>query len=126
MLCIFMPLLSVAEGSNKSTIPAFPPADMCSNRFDCTAAKLATYSVEYLDHDTSPSDAAAWLNENGYDAAPVYDDSDPVGFIHADDVTTDDDGDTLDDYLTLLTIDAMISGGFCFVIRARDPLENAC
>ncbi|QDX41170.1 CBS domain-containing protein [Salarchaeum sp. JOR-1] len=81
---------------------------------DCTAAELATHSVESLDRDTAPSDAAAWLTENGYDAAPVYADDDPVGFIHKDDVTTDDDGDTLDDHLTPLTIDYMISGDAAF------------
>jgi hypothetical protein len=78
--------------------------------YDCTAAELATHSVEYLEHDTPSSDAAAWLNENGYDAAPVYADNDPIGFIHKDDVTTGDDGNTLDDHLTPITIDYMISG----------------
>ncbi|MFC7116714.1 CBS domain-containing protein [Natronoarchaeum sp. GCM10025703] len=82
--------------------------------YDCTAAELATHSVEYLEHDTPPSDAAAWLNENGYDAAPVYADNDPIGFIHTDDVTTDDDGNTLDDHLTPLTIDYIISGDTSF------------
>ncbi|GGL64349.1 CBS domain-containing protein [Halocalculus aciditolerans] len=78
--------------------------------YDCTAAELATHSVEHLDHNTPPRDAAAWLHETGYDAAPVYADNEPVGFIHKDDVTTDDDGDTLDDHLTPLTIHYMISG----------------
>jgi hypothetical protein len=81
---------------------------------DCTAADLATQTVESLDHATPPSDAAAWLNEHGYDAAPVYDGDDPVGFLYKDDVTTDDGGDTLDDHLTPLTIDHMISGDAAF------------
>ena len=78
--------------------------------YDCTAAELATHSVEHLQRDTPPHTAAEWLAENGYDAAPIYSDDGPVGFIHKDDVTTDDDGDTLDAYLTALTIDYMISG----------------
>lgn len=82
--------------------------------YNCTAAELATHSVEHLDHDTPPSTAAGWLAENGYDAAPVYADDDPIGFIHKDDVTTDDDGNTLDDHLTPLTIDYMISGDTAF------------
>ncbi|WP_123537888.1 CBS domain-containing protein [Halosimplex salinum] len=82
--------------------------------YNCTAAELATHSVEHLEHDTPPSDAAAWLAGNGYDAAPVYTDDGPIGFIHKDDVTTDDDGDTLDDHLTPLTIDYMISGDSSF------------
>ncbi|MFC6875303.1 CBS domain-containing protein [Halobellus marinus] len=82
--------------------------------YECTAAELATHSVESLDRDTSPDVAAAWLDENGYDAAPIYDADDPVGFLHTDDVTTDDDGDTLDDYITPLTIDYMISGDAAF------------
>jgi hypothetical protein len=40
--------------------------------YDCTAAELATHSVEHLQHDTPPRTAAEWLAENGYDAAPVY------------------------------------------------------
>jgi len=82
--------------------------------YDCTAAELATHSVEHLEHGTPPSTAAEWLAENGYDAAPVYADDDPIGFIHKDDVTIDDDGDTLDDHLTPLTIDYMISGDASF------------
>ena len=78
--------------------------------YNCTAAELATSPVEHLPHDTAPSDAAAWLDTNGYDAAPVYHDDDPVGFLHKDDVTTDADGDTLDAHRTQLTIDHMISG----------------
>lgn len=83
---------------------------MSRDLYDCTAADLATYSVEHLEQRTSPSAAATWLDENGYDAAPVYDDDGPVGFVHEDDVTTGDDGDTLRDYLTPLTIDYMVSG----------------
>jgi CBS domain containing-hemolysin-like protein len=70
--------------------------------YDCTAAELATHSVEHIEHDTPPSDAAAWLDENGYDATPVYEDHDPIGFLHIDDVTTDDDGNTLENSLTPL------------------------
>jgi hypothetical protein len=82
--------------------------------YNCTAAELATQPVEHLPHDTPPSDAASWLTENGYDAAPVYRDSDPIGFLHRDNVTPDTDGDTLDDHLTALTIDHMISGDATF------------
>jgi hypothetical protein len=82
--------------------------------YDCTATELATHSVEHLKHDTAPSDAAAWLTENGYDAAPVYQNNAPVGFLHTDDVTTDTNGDTLDDHLTPLTIDYIISGDATF------------
>ena len=98
--------------------------DMPRDLYDCTAAELATHSVEYLEHDTPPSDAAAWLNENGYDAAPVYADNDPIGFIHTDDVTTDDDGNTLDDHLTPLTIDYMISGDTSFTAVLSALIEN--
>jgi len=82
--------------------------------YDCTATELATHSVEHLDQDTPPSDAAAWLDENGYDAAPVYADDDPSGFIHEDDVTADDDGDTLHDHFAPLTIDYIVSGDASF------------
>ena len=92
--------------------------------YDCTAAELATHSVEHVEHDTPPSDTAAWLAENGYDAAPVYADNDPIGFIHKDDVTTDDDGDTLDDHLTALTIDYMISGDTSFTAVLSALIEN--
>lgn len=92
------------------TISAFPPFNMPRDLYNCTAAELATHSVEHPDQDTPPSDAAAWLDENGYDAAPVYADDDPVGFLHEDDVTTDDGGDSLENQLTPLTIDYMISG----------------
>jgi hypothetical protein len=78
--------------------------------YNCTAGELATRSVEQFQNDTPPSEAAAWLDENGYDAAPIYSDDGPIGFIHTDDVTVDDNGDTLDDHLTPLTIDHMISG----------------
>jgi hypothetical protein len=82
--------------------------------YDCTAAELATNSVEHLQHDTAASDAATWLDQHGYDAAPIYDDDNPIGFIHTDDVTPDADSDTLDDHLTPLTIDHMISGDATF------------
>ncbi|SDF97033.1 CBS domain-containing protein [Halorientalis regularis] len=82
--------------------------------YDCTAAELATHSVVSLDDNMAPSDAATWLDENGYDAAPVYADDEPIGFLHKDDVTTDDDGDTLDDHLTPLTINYLISGDAAF------------
>jgi hypothetical protein len=81
--------------------------------YDCTAAELATHSVERLAHDTSPTDASEWLNENGYDVAPVHASGDPIGFIHIDDIMIDD-GDTLKDYLTPLTIDYIISGDTSF------------
>ncbi len=96
------------------TISASPPPNMPRDLYNCTAAELATHSVEHLDQDTPPSDAAAWLDENGYDAAPVYADDDPVGFLHEDDVTTDDGGDSLENQLTPLTIDYMISGDTSF------------
>lgn len=41
--------------------------------------------MAHLEHNTPPIDAAAWLNENGYDASPVYADNDSIGFIHTDD-----------------------------------------
>jgi hypothetical protein len=82
--------------------------------YDCTAAELATHSVESLQRDTPPRDAAAWLDEKDYDVAPIYADDDPIGFLHKDDVTPNDDGDTLDDHLTPLTIDYMISGDAAF------------
>ena len=96
------------------TISASPPPNMPRDLYNCTAAELATHSVEHLDQDTPPSDAAAWLDENGYDAAPVYADDDPVGFLHEDDVTTDDGGDSLENQLMPLTIDYMISGDTSF------------
>jgi hypothetical protein len=98
--------------------------DMPRDLYDCTASELATHTVEHLEHDTPPSDAAEWLSENGYDAAPVYADNDPIGFIHTDDVTTDDDGNTLDDHLTALTIDYMISGDTSFTAVLSALIEN--
>lgn len=83
---------------------------MSRDLYECTAAELATASVEYLSHDTSPSTAAEWLATNGYDAAPIQKQGDPVGFIHEDDVTVDDEGDTLKEYLTPLTIEYLMSG----------------
>ena len=97
---------------------------MSRDLYDCTATELATHSVEHLEHETPPSDAAAWLNENGYDAAPVYAHNDPIGFIHTDDVTTDDDGDTLNDHLTTLTIDYMISGDTPFTAVLSALIDN--
>jgi len=97
---------------------------MSRDLYDCTATELATHSVEHVEHETPPSDAAAWLNENGYDAAPVYAHNDPIGFIHTDDVTTDDDGDTLDDHLTTLTIDYMISGDTPFAAVLSALIDN--
>jgi hypothetical protein len=47
---------------------------MSRDLYTCTAAELATHSVERLQHDTAASKAATWLDENGYDAAPSYDD----------------------------------------------------
>lgn len=87
---------------------------MSRDLYECTAAELATASVEYLSHDTSPSTAAEWLGTNGYDAAPIQKQGDPVGFIHDDDVTVDDDGDTLGEYLTPLTIEYLVSGDATF------------
>lgn len=78
--------------------------------YECTAAELATRSVESLPRETAPDEAAAWLTEKGYDAAPVSADGDLVGFLYKDDVTTEDTGETLAEYLTPLTIDYMISG----------------
>jgi hypothetical protein len=106
------------------TILASKSTDMPRDLYDCTAAELATHLVEHLEHNTPPGDAAAWLSENGYDAAPVYADNDPVGFIHTDDVTTDDDGETLDDHLTPLTIDYMISGDTSFTAVLSALIEN--
>lgn len=82
--------------------------------YDCTAAELATHPVEHLPYDTAPGEAAAWLRTNGYDAAPIYQDSHPVGFVHGNDIDTDADGDDLADHLTPLTIDHMISGDAAF------------
>ncbi|WP_435095976.1 CBS domain-containing protein [Halorubrum sp. N11] len=87
---------------------------MSRDLYDCTAAELATGSVEHLSYDTPPSTAAEWLETNGYDAAPIQKQGDAVGFIHEDDVTADDDGDTLEEHLTPLTIDYMMSGDTAF------------
>ncbi|WP_435101837.1 CBS domain-containing protein [Halarchaeum sp. P4] len=92
--------------------------------YDCTASDLATHSIEHLQRETSPSDAAAWLADRGYDAAPVYDGGDPLGFVHKDDVSTDDAGDTLDNHLTPLTIDYMISGDADFTAVLAALIEN--
>ncbi len=62
---------------------------MPRNLYDCTATELATQPVEHLSHDTAPAEAVEWLADNGYDAAPVYENGDPVGFLHRGDVTTD-------------------------------------
>lgn len=90
--------------------PATTTRRMSRDLYECTAAELATSSVEYLPHDTSPSTAAEWLETNGYDAAPIQKQGDPIGFIHEDDVTVNDDGDTLSEYLTPLTIEYLMSG----------------
>lgn len=97
---------------------------MPRNLYDCTATELATNSIEFLPHDTPPSKAAAWLNDNGYDAAPVYRDGEPVGFIHKDDITTEDDVDTLDASLTPLTIDHIISGDATFTTVLSALIEQ--
>jgi hypothetical protein len=88
-----------------------------------SGTELATQPVEHLSHDTAPADAAEWLADNGYDAAPVYENGDPVGFLHKADVTTDSDGDTLTEHLIALTIDHMISGDTSFsgVLSALIP-----
>jgi hypothetical protein len=82
--------------------------------YDCTAAELATHSVEHLQYGTPPSTATEWLAQNSYDAAPIYKDDNPIGFIHKGDITKDDDGDTLEAYLTPLTIEYIISGDTSF------------
>jgi hypothetical protein len=64
------------------------------------------------------------LTENGFDAAPVYADDGPIGFLRKDDVATDDDGDTLDDHLTPLTIDYMISGDAAFPASLAALIEH--
>lgn len=95
---------------------------MSRDLYDCTAADLASSPVEHLPLDTTPADAADWLETNGYDAAPVYRDEDPVGFVHVEDVaaddgtvtTPDDDGDTLEPCLTQLTIEHMVDGNAAF------------
>jgi len=92
--------------------------------YDCTAAELATQPVEHLSYDTSPGEAAAWLSTNGYDAAPIYQDSHPIGFVHMNDIDTDTDGDDLKDHLTPLTIDHMISGDATFPAVASALIEK--
>lgn len=87
---------------------------MSRDLYECTATELATTSVELLSHDTPPSTAAEWLTTNGYDAAPIQKDGDAVGFIHEDDVTVDDEGDTLSEHLTPLTIEYLMSGDAAF------------
>lgn len=87
---------------------------MSRDLYDCTAAELATGSVEHLSYDTPPSTAAEWLETNGYDAAPIQKQGDAVGYIHVDDVTVEDAGDTLEDHLTPLTIEYMMSGDAAF------------
>lgn len=87
---------------------------MFRDLYECTASELATASVEHLSHDTPPSTAAEWLATNGYDAAPIQQDGDVAGFIHEDDVTVDDDGETLKEYLTPLTIEYLMSGDAAF------------
>jgi hypothetical protein len=62
-------------------------SDMPRRLYESTAAELATGSVEHVSYETTPSAAAEWLETNGFDAAPVARDGDPVGFIHEDDST---------------------------------------
>jgi len=104
-----------------------PPATaepVSRDLYDCTAAELATGSVEHLSYDTPPSTAAEWLETNGYDAAPIERQGDAVGFIHEDDVTADDDGDTLEEHLTPLTIDYMMSGDTAFEDVLAELIEE--
>lgn len=103
---------------------AYQPNDMARDLYDCTAAELATHSVEHLQHDMPPSSATEWLAQNGYDAAPIYKDNNPVGFIHKDDIMTHDDGDTLEAYLTPLAIEYMISGDTSFPGVLSALIEN--
>ena len=87
---------------------------MTRNLYESTAAELATGSVEHVSYDTAPDAAAKWLETNGYDAAPVNKDGDPVGFIHESDIDTEDTDDTLETVLTPLTINYIISGDTTF------------
>jgi len=68
---------------------------MSRDLYGCTATEFATHSIEHLKRGTSASDAAAWLTEYGYDAALVYADSDPVGFVHKNDITNSDEEENL-------------------------------
>jgi hypothetical protein len=92
--------------------------------YESTAAELATGSVEHVSYNTAPGAAAEWLVTNGYDAAPVDRNGDPVGFIHEDDVDTDDTGDTLETALTPLTIDYLISGDTSFAESLEALIEE--
>lgn len=85
------------------------------NLYESTAAELATGSVKHISYDTAPTAAAEWLASNGYDAAPVDRQGNPVGFIHQDDVNTEESAETLETVLTPLTIDYMISGDTSFI-----------
>lgn len=108
------------------TLNIQPVSALCVARtlYESTAAELATGSVEHVSYEIAPSTAAEWLATNGYDAAPVGRDGDPVGFIHEDDVGTEDTGDTPEAALTPLTIDYMISGDTSFAESLAALIEE--
>lgn len=97
---------------------------MARNLYDCTASELATQSVETLSKDTSNSEAANWFEETGYDAAPVYISEDPIGFVHKDDVSTKEENIAIEESLTPLTIEYIISGDTTFLGMVSALIEK--
>lgn len=87
---------------------------MSRDLYDCDAGDLATRSVESLDPDEKVGEVSEWLEEQGFDVAPVVEDQTVVGYVEAESLPKDLPEDPVRAHTNPVTIEEIISSDASF------------
>lgn len=82
--------------------------------YQCTAGDLATDTVDTVPVKWSAGEALDWLNENGYDAAPVVEDGQPIGYVAAEDLIPAPEDGPISSHACSITLERIISSAADF------------
>jgi len=87
---------------------------MSRDLYACDAGDLATRSIESLDPETGVEEATEWLEEQGYDVAPVMEEQSVAGYVIADSLPTDPPETRVWAHTEPITIEEIISSDASF------------
>lgn len=82
---------------------------MSRNLYQCTAADLATQDPDAQTVGATVAETRNWLDENGYDVAPIHEDDTPVGFVTRTELETKPGGKPIEDVLREITLEYILT-----------------
>lgn len=84
------------------------------NQPGCTAAALATNNPDGIAASTEIEAAIEWLDENGYDVAPVFENETTIGYLDRADISADSATGTAQTHAKQITLREIISPAASF------------